>query len=101
MKVIKCNTPNGQFQIPLRLVAENRADYYAVEVDGNEKGSQEWQEEVDWVMKDDFEGIDWLLNNTNWEDWQDSATKLNDKVKVTDDDFWCSSDDFEIVEAQE
>jgi hypothetical protein len=100
MKVIKCNTPNGQFQIPLKLVAENRADYYAVEVDGNEKGSQEWQEEVDWVMKDDFEGIDWLLNNTNWEDWQGSATKLNDKVKVTDDDFWCDSDDFEIVEAQ-
>ena len=100
MKVIKCNTPNGQFQIPLKLVAENRADYYAVEVDGNEKGSQEWQEEVDWVMKDDFEGIDWLINNTNWEDCQDSATKLNDKVKVTDDDFWCSSDDFEIVEAQ-
>lgn len=52
-------------------------------------------------MKDDFEGIDWLLNNTDWEDWQDSATKLNDKVKVTDGDFWCSSDDFEIVEAQE
>jgi enolase len=101
MKVIKCNTPNGQFQIPLKLVAENRADYYAVEVDGNEKKSQEWQEEVDWVMKDDFEGIDWLINNSNWEDWQDSATKLNDKVKVTDDDFWCSSDDFEIVEAQE
>lgn len=101
MKVIKCNTPNGQFQIPLKLVAENRADYYAVEVDGNEKGSQEWQEEVDWVMKDDFEGIDWLINNSNWEDWQDSATKLNDKVKVTDDDFWCSSDDFEIVEAQQ
>lgn len=101
MKVIKCNTPNGQFQIPLQLVAENRADYYAVEVDGNEKGSKEWQEEVDWVMKDDFEGIDWLLNNTNWEDWQDSATKLNDKVKVTDEDFWRSSDDFEIVEAQQ
>jgi hypothetical protein len=100
MKVIKCNTPNGQFQIPLKLVAENRADYYAVEVDGNKKGSQEWQDEVDWVMKDDFEGIDWLINNTNWEDWQDLATKLNDKVKVTDDDFWCSSDGFEIVEAQ-
>uniref|UniRef100_UPI004055E446 hypothetical protein n=1 Tax=Roseivirga sp. TaxID=1964215 RepID=UPI004055E446 len=101
MKVIKCNTPKGQFQIPLKLVAENRADYYAVEVDGNEKGSQEWQEEVDWVMNDNYEGIDWLLNNTNWEDWQDSAAKLNDKVKVTDDDFWCSSDDFEIVEVQQ
>lgn len=97
MKVIKCNTPKGQFQIPLKPVAENRADYYAVEKDGHEKGSKEYNEEVDWVMEDDFEGIDWLLNNTNWEEWEGSATKLNDEVHVTDDDFWCSSDDFEIV----
>lgn len=100
MKVIKCNTPNGQFQIPLKLVAENRANYYAKK-DGVEIGSQDYKEEVDWVMEDDFEGIDWLLNNTNWEDWQDSVTKLNDKVQVTDDDFWCSGDDFEIIEAQD
>lgn len=98
MKAIKCNTPKGQFLIPLKLVAENRADYYAVEVDGNEKGSQEWKEEVDWVMRDDFEGIDWLLNNTDWNDWENSIIKLNDNIKVTEDDFWSSSEDFTIVE---
>jgi len=97
MKVIKCNTPKGQFQIPLQKVAENRADYYAVEKDGHSKDSDEYKEEVAYVMEDDFEGIDWLINNTNWDEWEGSATKLNDNVKVTDDDFWCSSDDFEIV----
>ena len=98
MKVIKCNTPKGQFYIPLLPVAEHRADYYSCEVDGNEKGSQEWQEEVDWVMEDDYEGIDWLINNTDWDDWENIAVKINDKVKVTDDDFWCSSDDFTIID---
>jgi len=98
MKVILCSTPTGQYHIPLQNVAEHRADYYVCEVDGNEKGSDEWKEEVEWVMEDKFEGIDWLINNTNWSDWTDVATKVNDKVKVTDDDFWCSSDGFEIVD---
>lgn len=61
------------------------------------KNSPEWQEEVDWVTKDDFEAIDWLINNTNWIEWESSATKINDKVNVTEDDFWCSSDGFEII----
>jgi hypothetical protein len=97
MKQIRFNTPKGQFEIPLQKVAEHRADYYAGE-DGHEKGGPEWQDEVSWVMEDDFEGIDWLINNTNFEDWEGIAVKVNDKVNVTDDDTWTSSDDFEIVE---
>lgn len=98
-RVILFDTPKGQCSIPLKIVAEQRADYYACEVNGHEKGSTEWQEEVGWVMKDDFEGIDWLLNNTNFEDWQESGlvAQVNDSVNVTDEDFWCSSDGFEIV----
>jgi len=98
MKVIKCNTPKGQYQIPLKKVSENRADYYIIEKDGLDKKSIEYQNEVKWVMNDDFEGIDWLLNNTDWEDWKDIAIKINDIVKVNEDDFWCDSDDFEIIE---
>jgi len=98
MKVIRVNTPKGQYDIPLLLVAEHRADYYACEVDGNEKGSEEYNNEVAWVMKDDFEAVDWLTNNTDWADWEAIAEKVNSKVKVTDDDFWTSSDDFEILD---
>jgi len=48
-------------------------------------------------MNDDFEAIDWLINNYDWEDWSVNAVKVNDDVNVTDDDFWTSSDDFEII----
>lgn len=98
MKIILCDTPKGRYGIPLKLVAENRANYYSVEVDGNDPSSDEYKEEVDWVMADDFEGIDWLLNNSDWEDWESVAFKVDEKVKVTDDDFWTSSDGFKIID---
>lgn len=99
MKVIVINTPRGQYSIPLRPVAEHRADYYACEVDGEPRGGDAWKEEVAWVMDDPFESIDWLINNTDWSAWEASATKINDKVLVTDADFWTSSDGFHITTA--
>jgi hypothetical protein len=98
MKVIKVNTPNGVYGIPLNLIAEDRANYYSIKVDGNESGSDEWTQQVNFVMEDDFEGIDWLINNFDWDDWKDSAIKLSDKINVNEDDFWTSSDDFDIIE---
>tara|TARA_R110000850_G_scaffold14183_2_gene45441 strand:- start:1198 stop:1509 length:312 start_codon:yes stop_codon:yes gene_type:complete len=94
MKVIKMNTPDGQYTLPLVKVAEHRASKYENKV----KNPIRFQEEIEFVMVDDFEGIDWIVNNTNYEDWEDETTKLNSDVKVTMDDFWCSSEDFEIVE---
>ena len=96
MKVIKFDTPKGQYKLPLRKVAENRADYYIVEKSGQSKDSQEYKDEVDWVMNDDFEGIDWLINNSDFDDWSDFVIKINDNINVTEDDFWCDSDHFEI-----
>jgi enolase len=96
-KVIVINTPTGQYELPLLTVAEDRAEYYS-EKDGFDRDSMEWQEEVDFVMDDSYEGIDWLMNNSDWEEWEELATKINDEVKVLEDDFWTSSDDFEITE---
>lgn len=101
MKVILIDTPKGQFVLPLRKIAEHRADYYACEVDGHEKNSYEWQEEVEWVMKDDFEAIDWILNNTNWDEWEGVALKATSKINVAEDDFWSSSDNFEIMDIKD
>jgi hypothetical protein len=98
MKVIRVKTPKGVYGIPLKLIAEDRANYYAIEVDRNEHGSEEWKQEVDFIMEDDFEGIDWLINNFDWEDWEESAIKLSDKIGVSEDDFWTSSEDFDIIE---
>ena len=100
MKVIVCDTPKGQYHIPLQKVAEHRADYYCSEADGYKKDGEDYLAEVKSCMDDTFEGIDWLLNNSDWDDWKDVAKKINDKVNVTDDDFWTSSDNFEIKEAK-
>lgn len=97
MKVIVCNTPHGQYSVPLNVIAINRTEYYA-QKDGFKKGSKDWDAEIEYVMEDNFEAIDWILNNMDWDDVKDKATKINDKVMVTDDDFFTSSDDFEIKE---
>ena len=85
MKYILCDTPKGQYKIPLKAVAEHRANHYAIEIDGHTKDSLEYKNEVLYCMTDGFEGIDWILNNTNWEDWEDIAVKVNDSVNVTDE----------------
>lgn len=93
MKIIKFNTPDGQYSLPLQKIAEHRAsEYYSKSLN-----PVEWRHEVSFILEDDYEGIDWLINNTNYEDWEDETTKLNSDVKVTMDDFWCDSDDFEIT----
>ncbi len=95
-KNIVINTPTGQYHIPLILVAEHRADYYICQRDGKPRGCAEWKREVSWVLDDPYEGIDWILNNTSWADWESLAVKINDKVLVNESDFWTSSDGFTI-----
>lgn len=95
-KVIRINTPDGQYALDLKLVAEDRASYYR-----GKTNKDEWLLDVDYVMNDDYEGIDWVLNNSNYEDWEEKTVKLNDSVKVTEDNFWTDSDDFEIILIEE
>lgn len=95
MKAIKCNTPKGIYLIPLRIIAEARANYYGV-AENFEKGGEEWNEEFDYVMNDEHEGVNWMINNSSWKDWKRKAKKISDKINVTEDDFW-STINFEIV----
>lgn len=97
MKAIIFKTPEGKFAIPLRLVAEDRANYYVCEVEGQSKDSTDWKDEVEWVMDDDFEGIDWLINNNDWDEWKSKSIRLDEKSKTKDEDFWNSSDNFDIA----
>lgn len=92
MKVLLINTPRGQYSVPLSFVAKERAQYY------QDNYSDDFDAEYNWVMEDDYEGIDWLQNNMDWVDVEGVATKINDKVLVTDEDFWTDSNDIEIIE---
>ena len=89
-KCILIKTPKGVFAIPLKKVAEHRASFY------EPKNSPEWQKEVDWVIKDHFEGIDWIENNTNWIDWESQAQQISDEWAAPND-FWSNSENFEIA----
>jgi hypothetical protein len=68
-KVIELQFKDGEvWQIPFEFVAKHRADYY-----GNKEshGPKERQEEIDFVMNDDYEGHDWLKNNMEYGDFKE------------------------------
>jgi hypothetical protein len=49
--------------VPLAHVAAHRAKYYAAK-----DPDTTYQAEYDFVMKDDYEGVDWFQNNMNLSD---------------------------------
>jgi NAD-dependent DNA ligase len=91
MKIIKFAVPRGECYIPAHVVAEDRTRYYA-NIDGYEEGSKEWQDEYNYTINDEYECIDWMANNMNFEDFKEHIVMLNDKVLVTDEDGWENSD---------
>lgn len=91
MKIIKFATPKGECYVPLKTIAEHRAKHYA---EGNEK---RFEEEVNYVLTDSYEGIDWMSNNMDLEDFEKDIVVLNDKCLVTDEDGWENSS-FKIEE---
>lgn len=97
MKIIIINTPTGQFELPLEVVARHRTEYYAG-YDNFEEDSDQWKEEMDLVMNDTFEGVDWLTNNLDWVDVKDKATQINSEVHILQADFWRNSEGFKIID---
>lgn len=64
------------YTVPAKYIAEARANFYACEVDGNTKGSKEWQEEYKYSLDSDDELNDWYYNNMDFEDIEKYAKKL-------------------------
>jgi hypothetical protein len=60
------------YEIPALIIAENRANYYA-ELDGYEKESQEWFDEVNRALEDEYEIFSWMQNSMEWKDLQPYA----------------------------
>lgn len=77
MKKVRITFTNGDiFDVDLQNIAEHRAEYYAG-VDDFERGSKEWDDEIDYVMSDSYEGVDWLSNNMDWDEIQDLGEFVN------------------------
>lgn len=70
----------SKWRLPLEFVARNRAEYYAQK--DFERGhvldlQQAIASEIEWVMQDDFEAIDWMGNSMNWSDIQPHLEQVN------------------------
>lgn len=63
MKVIEIKDAGFVWHVPLSAVAANRAKYYA-----EKDPDTSYVDEYDYVMDDDFEGLDWYLNNMDFAD---------------------------------
>ena len=92
MKLIELKFEDELWQIPLKHVAENRADYYK-EKDGEDFN---YKEEIDFIMEDSYEGIDWLCNNMDYKDFKNVLKKVKLDFKDEDRD-WMNAES-EIVE---
>lgn len=63
------------WHIPLNVIAEKRADFYADDKDTTR------EEEIEFVMEDDYEGLDWYLNNMDFEDVAEHAVLVKTPPK--------------------
>ena len=76
-KIIELTFEDGEkWQIPLELIAKNRADYYHIKAFKEKDESFDYDGEVDYVMKDNFEGEDWLKNNMDLNDFEKEVVKI-------------------------
>ena len=98
-KLIKFHTSEGVYSLPAILVAQNRANYFSLVVKGHRQYSEEYEEEVNFALDNEFELLDWLINYTIFEDWKDKATKTEEISCVSVDDlsFWSNVDNFEFI----
>lgn len=85
-KVIEVEDTGFVWAVPLSAIADHRAKYYA-----ERDEDTTYQEEFDFVMEDDFEGIDWFANNMDWSDVADKATLIKSPDPLAEPDMSTAS----------
>ena len=90
MKKIVIDYPTYRLEIPVIEVAKDRANCYA-EID-----SKEYQDEIKYLLNDEDEAVDWLLNSTDPSDFKDVAKVVLKEIEV-DWDYWGDSLDIDVT----
>ena len=95
-RVMQITAPDGQYQIPLKIIAEKRADRYY------KRKSRYWDSTVNFTMTLNlWTGIDWIMNNSNWSDWKVIALKVSDEKCNDVNNFWKSGKTFSIYDVED
>ena len=79
----------SQWQVPLNVVARNRAAYYAHEFDDSIDRSLA-EDTIPLFVNCPEDACDWALNNMNWVDLQ--ATKIKDAPVIEPTDMWSDAE---------
>lgn len=91
MKYLYFTKEDGsQWRVPLKVIAKHRTDYYQQRHRDSDDDDSDWDynEEFDFVMSDDYEGIDWASNNINFDEISEDVELVE---SATEQDFdWCN-----------
>lgn len=86
--VISVEMDDGSvWEVPVMVVARNRAKHYADEFDGDIGKSLE-EDTIPFFASDSYEIIDWAENNMNWEDVEQFATMVQGTDAIDYQDSW-------------
>lgn len=97
-KFIRVFFSNGEvYDVPAEIIARERTNYYAIEVDGHEENSPEWKEEFEFSMSSSYELEDYMSNNMNWSDIKDKAILVEEESEFDYDQDFINAEK-EIVE---
>lgn len=100
MKVLRITMPDdSEWDVPLDLIARNRAEYYA-SVDEEYGGSVERslaEDTMPLFEADPSEAADWASNNMNWEDVEHRAVCTRKAPPPDFQEGWVNGDK-EVVE---
>lgn len=81
-KYLYVTMPDGvEWEIPVSVIAQNRAKYYADQEGDGGNNEAVYREEYEHTLKNDYEIIDWAENNMDWNDVEPHA-----KLSVTYDE---------------
>ncbi len=79
-RLIRVEDTGFAWVVPLSVVADHRAKYYA-----ERDKDTTYQEEFDFVIGDDFEGLDWFANNMDWDDVAEHARLIESPLLAEPD----------------
>jgi hypothetical protein len=97
MKYLRVTMPDGsKWDVEAMLISENRADYYSQK---EEMTAAEYQEEIEFAMKNAYELHDWAANNMNWEDVKEFAKLVTDRPDIDYQEGWVNGE-YEVVDVR-
>lgn len=91
MKYLRVKMEDGsEYDIPVNVIAENRAEYYSDEFDNDLQRSLK-EDTMPLFESDNYKIEDWAANNMNWSDVESIAVKISNE-SVDFQEGWINGD---------